>query len=75
MEMKLAIGWIERGGGKVLMGGPPSALATRTDEVILLQPGDEDPRDLVRKLTKRFGCDTEEALRLLPPGKSKVLSQ
>jgi len=75
LPMELAIGWIERGGEDVLMGGPPSAFGSGSRQTVLIHPGDDDALSVARKLGQRLGCDPQEAIRLLPPGKSGISAQ
>jgi predicted ribosome quality control (RQC) complex YloA/Tae2 family protein len=73
LELRLAIGLIELEGGQVLMCGPETAFTSRVARTISIQPGDEEPRAVARKIAAGLGCDLEEAARLLPPGKSQVI--
>jgi len=72
LEMRLAIGRVERGGQVILMGGPVSALSSRTGEFVVLEPGEDDHRTMARKVSERLGCTAEEVAPLLPPGRSRL---
>jgi predicted ribosome quality control (RQC) complex YloA/Tae2 family protein len=75
IPMELAIGWIELAGGNVLMGGPASAFESRSKGTVVIRPGEEDTRTLARRICEKLGCTSEEAIRLLPPGKSSISAQ
>jgi predicted ribosome quality control (RQC) complex YloA/Tae2 family protein len=75
LGMELTIGWIERAGDKVLMGGPKDAFSSSEGDKIVIQPGEEDAKTLARRICEKLGCELEEAIRLLPPGKSKISAQ
>ena len=75
IPMELSIGWIELAGGNVLMGGPASSFESRSKETVVIRPGEEDARTLARRICEKLGCTSEEAIRLLPPGKSSLSTQ
>jgi len=75
IPMELSIGWIERGGDNVLMGGPQSAFPPGPGERILLRPGEDESKTLARRLCQKLGCELDEAIRLFPPGRSAISSQ
>jgi predicted ribosome quality control (RQC) complex YloA/Tae2 family protein len=73
LEMRLALGFIELEGGRVLMCGPQSAVSARAAKHVLVEPGEDDRPAVAARIARELGCDDEEAARLLPPGRSRVL--
>jgi len=73
LEMRLAIGHIEVGGGRVLMCGPESAVRAGSAKYVLIQPGEDEHKAVARRAGVELGCDPEDVIRLLPPGKSQLL--
>ena len=73
LEMRLAMGHIEAGGGRVLMCGPESAVRARSAKYVLVQPGEDEHKAVARRAAVELGCDPEDVIRLLPPGKSQLL--
>lgn len=73
LEIRLAIGYIELEGERVLMCGPESAVRAGSAKWILVEPGEDEPREVARRAASELGCDPEELMRLLPSGKSQLL--
>ena len=73
LELRLAVGFIELDGGKALMCGPESAVRARSRKFILLEPGEDGPREVAKRAAAELGCGPEELARLLPSGGSRLL--
>jgi len=73
LDMRLAFGHIELQGSRVLMCGPESAVKARSAKYVLLQPGEDEHKAVARRAGVELGCDPEDVIRLLPPGKSQLL--
>ncbi|MBM4250050.1 MAG: fibronectin-binding domain-containing protein [Euryarchaeota archaeon] len=73
LELRLALGFIELQGSRVLMCGPESALLASSEKVVAVEPGEEERAGVAARAARELGCGTEEVLRLLPPGKCQLL--
>ena len=73
LELRLALGIIDVEGARILMCGPPETFKDRGGKTVEIQPGDEDAKQVAKRISSELGCDAEEARRLLPPGKSQLL--
>jgi predicted ribosome quality control (RQC) complex YloA/Tae2 family protein len=69
-EMKIAIGILD---GKVI-GGPVSAISSRTDKFVVVILGDDKTGDVAKKINKTLGGDLslDELNRFIPAGGSKI---
>lgn len=69
-EMKIAIAMLD---GKVI-GGPLSAISSRTDKFAVVIPGDDKTGDIAKKINKLLGGDLslDELNRFIPAGGSKI---
>ena len=70
--VELAIGEVEVEGHRKVMGGPPSALAARSQRYVLLRPGEMDRERLAIRLAKVLEVPEDEVSRLLPAGGAAV---
>ncbi|MEM4728230.1 MAG: ribosome rescue protein RqcH [Thermoplasmata archaeon] len=73
LELRLAIGWVEHEGERLLMCGPESALRKHSRKIAGIQPGQDEAITVARRLARELECTPEEVLRLLPPGRSQVV--
>jgi len=73
LELRLAMGWVELGGERLLMCGPESALRARAKKVLGVQPGQDESLAVARRAAAELGCSPDEILRLLPPGRSQLI--
>lgn len=69
-EMKIAIAVHD---GKVI-GGPVSAISSRTDKYAVVLPGDDKTGDIAKKINKLLGGDLsmDELNRFIPAGGSRI---
>ncbi|MGQ9583358.1 MAG: ribosome rescue protein RqcH [Thermoplasmatota archaeon] len=74
IELRLALGIVEYRGERILMCGPESALRARADRLVGIQPGQDAPVEVARRVARELQCEPEEVSRLLPPGRSQVLA-
>jgi predicted ribosome quality control (RQC) complex YloA/Tae2 family protein len=65
---RLAIGWIEHEGDRLLMGGPESALGARSEKFVMVQPGGNKRDETAKSAAKELGTAVDDVLRLLPAG-------
>ncbi|MCX8173526.1 MAG: ribosome rescue protein RqcH [Thermoplasmata archaeon] len=75
LKPELAIGWIEYEGEKLLMCGPETAFRKKTEDYILLVPGDEEKEIVAKRLAEFFGVKIETVQKLLPAGKTKIIKR
>ena len=73
LELRLALGRIALGGERVLMCGPESSARALSEKYVLLQPGEDEHKVVARRAAAELGCEIEELMRLLPPGKCQLL--
>ncbi len=73
VPLRLAVGEIEYQGVKILMCGPVSSISARSERYAVIEPGDLKKNDFAKKISSEFGISVDEALRLLPPGKIRVV--
>lgn len=69
-EIKLSIGIKE---SKIICG-PVNAIKKHTKENYELVPGDIKPSDIAKKLSKKFNIHTDEIIRAIPAGNSKLIN-
>lgn len=68
LPLEVAVGEINYEGTKKIVCGPLGALRNRSETIVRLRPGKENPNDLAKDLGEVFGVPVEEILRILPPG-------
>jgi predicted ribosome quality control (RQC) complex YloA/Tae2 family protein len=73
LELRLAVGFIDLDGERVLMCGPPAAVAARAGKHVIIEPGEDEPRAVAARAATELGAPTEELRRLLPSGRSRLL--
>lgn len=70
--VRLAVGIVTVMGARKVMVGPPPSVAAHTDEMLIIEPGQEDKNSVARDLAERFGADVETLQQQLPPGDLRV---
>ncbi len=73
VPLSLAIGKINYQGTELLMCGPESAVAKRTEKYVVIAPGDEKKEAFARRIAGEFDASVDEIIRILPPGKIKII--
>ena len=73
LPVRIGIGEVEVEGHRKVMGGPVSAVVSRSVRYIVLAPGREDREKLARRLAAAFGVPIEEVVRALPAGGVSVV--
>ncbi len=68
LPVRLAVGEVQVEGHRKVMGGPESAVRSRSAKFIVLAPGKEDREGLAKRLAAAFAVPIEEIVRALPPG-------
>jgi predicted ribosome quality control (RQC) complex YloA/Tae2 family protein len=68
LPVRLAVGEVEVDGHRKIMGGPVSAVKTRSTKHVVLAPGKEDRERVAKRLAAAFEVPIEEIVRTLPPG-------
>lgn len=68
LPVRLAIGEVEVEGHRKVMGGPVSAVASRSAKYVVLGPGKEDRERVAKQLAAVFEVPIEEISRALPTG-------
>ncbi len=75
VPLRLAVGEIEYQGVKMVMCGPVDALLYRSNKYIIIEPGDMKKEEFAKKIAQEFGIPVEEALKILPPGKIRIIER
>ena len=75
VPLRLAVGEIEYQGVKMLMCGPVSAVRKKSDGYVVIEPGDIKKDAFAKKVAKEFDVSVEEASKILPPGKIRILER
>jgi predicted ribosome quality control (RQC) complex YloA/Tae2 family protein len=73
LPVRLAIGEVEIEGHRKIIGGPVSAVDTRSKRYVVLAPGKEDREDVAKRLAASFTVPIEEIVRAMPPGKVQIV--
>jgi len=73
VPLRLAVGEIEYMGVKMVMCGPVSAVESKSEKYIVITPGDKKKEEIAKLVSREFSISQEEALRILPPGKSSIV--
>jgi hypothetical protein len=72
LPVRMALGEVEVEGHRKIMGGPVSAVTSRSTKYVVLVPGKEGRERLARRLAAVFEVPIEEIVRILPPGSAEV---
>ncbi len=68
LPVRLGLGEVEVEGHRKIMGGPLSAVASRSTKYVVLAPGKEDRERVAKALAAAFEVPIEEISRVLPTG-------
>ena len=80
--MRLSVGMMEKDGDRLLVCGPPDAIARHSASYVVIEPTGSEMVAVAKKIRNEFlGMDLEGAgeytiddyVRVLPPGKSRVV--
>ncbi len=72
LPIMLAIGMIEYQGQKILMCGPLDAVKLKTNDYIVIVPGNVEKSEIAEIISKKFNYDKDEVMRILPPGNAQI---
>ncbi len=72
LPLMLAIGIIEYQGQKIMMCGPLDAVKAKTQDYIIIVPGNVEKSQIAEIVSKKFNCDKDEVMRILPPGNAEI---
>ncbi len=73
VPLRLGVGEINYQGVKMVMCGAVDAVKSRSEKYFIIEPGDIRKEEFAKTLSREFGIPTEEALRILPPGKIRIV--
>ncbi len=73
VPLRLAVGEIEYMGVKMVMCGPVDSVASRSSKYVVIEPGDIRKGTFAKEISSKFGISTDEALKILPPGKIRIV--
>ncbi len=72
LPLMLAVGLIEYQGQKILMCGPLDAVKSKTNDYIVIVPGNVEKSIIADIISKKFNYDKEDIMRILPPGNAQI---
>ena len=75
LGIKLGVGEIEHEGTRKVMGGPESAIKTRSKRFIIMRPGDIDKDAVAKLLAEELQVPIEEVQSVMPPGDVDVIEK
>ncbi len=75
VPLQLAVGEIEYQRVKMVMCAPPDSVRVRASKYILIEPGDIKKDEFAKEISRIYGISVEEALRILPPGRIRVVER
>jgi predicted ribosome quality control (RQC) complex YloA/Tae2 family protein len=75
IKLRLAVGRISYEGAEKIMCASESALESRSQSYVVLEPGDMKKSNLIKKLCAVFDVDQKEVERILPPGDVKIVGR
>lgn len=61
--------------GRQVTCGPVDAMELWSEKLVMIEPGDRKPGELVKVIARELGVDADEVQRSLPPGKSKIIEK
>ncbi len=73
LPLEAGVGMTEYDGERVVMGGPPAAVAARCEAYVLVSPGAEPRKAVAEALGEAWGVPAEDVLRALPSGGLRVV--
>ncbi|KXB09216.1 hypothetical protein AKJ46_00765 [candidate division MSBL1 archaeon SCGC-AAA833K04] len=79
VPLEAGVGLVEVNDDKIPMCGPPSAVKTHSEKVILVKPRGEKKSDLAHKIKTQLeeaGLEVkvDDLMRVLPPGEGTIVS-
>ncbi len=75
VPLRLAVGEIEYMGTRMVMCGAVDAVIYRSQRYVVIEPGDIRKDELAKKIAREFDISVEEALKILPPGKVRIIER
>ncbi len=75
VQLQLGVGEIEYQKVKMVMCAPPDSIRVRTSKYILIEPGEIKKDEFAKEISKIYGISVEEALKILPPGRIRVVER
>lgn len=75
VPVRVAVGEVVLDGHRKIMGGPVSAVASRSQRYVVLEPGDTPSNQLANKLALVFGVNVEEVQGVLPPAGARIVER
>ena len=73
LPVRMAVGEVEVEGHRKIMGGPVTAVTTRSARYVVVAPGKGDREAITRKLAGVFAVPIEEIARAMPPGSVEIV--
>jgi predicted ribosome quality control (RQC) complex YloA/Tae2 family protein len=74
IEMRVAVGWVEHDGERLVMGGPLPSVKGNTDGWVELVPSNDKKDVTAKEVARRLGADLENVVPVLPPGGCRVVA-
>jgi predicted ribosome quality control (RQC) complex YloA/Tae2 family protein len=72
IEMRIAIGWVEHEGERLIMGGPLASVSAQADGWVELVPSKDKKETVAKDVARRLEADLEDVMPAMPPGGCKI---
>ncbi len=72
IEMRIAVGWVEHEGERMVMGGPLASVSALADGWIELVPSKDKKETAAKDVARRLEADLEDVMPAMPPGGCKI---
>ncbi|NOQ54659.1 MAG: DUF814 domain-containing protein [Thermoplasmata archaeon] len=74
IEMRIAIGWVEHEGERLVMGGPLASVSARSDSWLELVPSKDKKETVAKEVARRLGAVLDDIMPVMPPGGCRIVA-
>jgi len=75
LEMRVAVGVVEREGARLVMGGPVASVRAWSKAWVELVPSNERKEDTAKEVARLLGAPLDDVMGVLPPGGCRVVAR
>ena len=75
LEMRVAVGTVEREGERLVMGGPVASVRAWSKSWVELIPSNEKKENTAKEVARLLGAPLDEVVAVLPPGGCRVVAK
>ncbi len=75
LEMRVAVGTVEREGARLVMGGPVASVRAWSKGWVELVPSNERKEETAKEVARLLGASLDEVVAVLPPGGCRVVAR